>query len=396
MNSVYLKSRSNHPAINHVFGLWVIAAIIGLSSCSSSPDPEIITDIAQESLGVETYEVTKTQFESSHMALGTMQMVPFHEVIKAKGMIDVPPENRAAVSSYFGGTVREISLLPGQPVKKGQVLFVLENPDYVQIQQDFLEANGQLAYLQSDYERQKNLAQDSISSQKKFLKAESDYKVASARVASLGKKLALMNIDPSTFTLENIRTSIAVRSPISGYVTEVAISQGAFLTPSQMAVSIVNTDHVHLELNVFEKDLAKIRIGQPIRFRIQEDSNKEYEAAIYLINKTIDPVERTVGIHAHLMDEKLSQRFNPGMYVEASIYTASEEKWALPNDAMVKLDGTSYVLTLQNSSETGYTLIKREVKTGLSNNSHVEILDSPDLDETTKFLLNGTFNLIKE
>ncbi|WP_162343749.1 efflux RND transporter periplasmic adaptor subunit [Cyclobacterium salsum] len=396
MNSVYLKSRSNHPAISHALGLWIIAAMIGLYSCSSSSDPEIITDIAQESSGVETYEVTKMQFESSHMALGTMQMVPFHEVVKAKGMIDVPPENRAAVSSYFGGAVKEISLLPGQSVKKGQVLFVLENPDYVQIQQDFLEAKGQLAYLQSDYERQKNLVQDSISSQKKFLKAESDYTVTSARVASLGKKLALMNIDPNTFTLENIRTSIALRSPISGYVTEVAISQGAFLTPSQMAVSIVNTDHVHLELNVFEKDLAKIRIGQPIRFRIQEDSSKEYEAAIYLISKTIDPEERTVGIHGHLVDEKLTQRFNPGMYVEASIYTASEEKWALPNDALVEMEGNFYVLTLQNSSETGYTFVKRVVKTGLSNNDHIEILGGSGLDETTEFLIDGTFNLIKE
>lgn len=396
MNSAYLNTRSNHSAKSHHFGFWVIAAIIGLSSCSSSSDPETTTDVGQESSGVETYEVTKTQFESSNMTLGTMEMVPFHELVKAKGMIDVPPENRAAVSSYFGGTVKEINLLPGQSVKKGQVLFVLENPDYIQIQQDFLEAKGQLVYLQSDFERQKNLVQDSISSQKKFLKAESDYSVTSARVASLGKKLELMNIDPNTFTLENIRTSIAVRSPISGYVTEVAISQGAFLTPSQMAVSIVNTDHVHLELNVFEKDLAKIRIGQPIRFRIQEDSSIEYEAVIYLINKIIDPKERTVGIHGHLVDEKLVQKFSPGMYVEASIFTASEEKWALPNDALVEMEGSFYVLTLQNRSETGFTLVKKEVKTGLSNNNHVEILGRSGLDETTIFLINGTFNLIKE
>ncbi|WP_439482630.1 efflux RND transporter periplasmic adaptor subunit [Cyclobacterium plantarum] len=396
MNFAYLKTRTKHPINQPAFGFWVIALIVGLSSCSSSSDPEMASNVAQESSGVETYEISTTQFQSSNMTLGTMEKVPFHEVVKAKGMIDVPPENRAAVSSYFGGTVKEIRLLPGQSVKKGQELFVLENPDYVQIQQDFLEAKGQLAYLQSDYERQKNLVQDSISSQKKFLKAESDYTVTRARVASLGKKLALMNIDPSTFTIENIRTSLSVRSPISGYVTEVAISKGAFLTPSQMAVTIVNTDHVHLEMNVFEKDLAKISVGQPIRFRIQEDNSKEYEAFIYLISKTIDPEERTLGIHGHLVDEKLAERFNPGMYVEAVIYTTSEEKWALPKDALVEIEGYFYVLTLQNSPETGYTLIKREVKTGLSNSSHVEILDSPGLDETTKFLLNGTFNLIKE
>ncbi|SHM78190.1 membrane fusion protein, cobalt-zinc-cadmium efflux system [Cyclobacterium lianum] len=396
MNFAYLKTRRNHLINRPAFGFWVISVIVGLSSCSSSSDPEVASNVAQESSGVETYEISTIQFQSSKMTLGNMERVPFHEVVKAKGMIDVPPENRAAVSSYFGGTVKEIRLLPGQSVKKGQELFVLENPDYVQIQQDFLEAKGQLAYLQSDYERQKNLVQDSISSQKKFLKAESDYAVTRARVASLGKKLALMSIDPSTFTIENIRTSLSVRSPINGYVTEVAISKGAYLTPSQMAVTIVNTDHVHLEMNVFEKDLGKISVGQPIRFRIQEDNSQEYEAFIYLISKTIDPEERTLGIHGHLVDEKLAERFNPGMYVEAVIYTRSEEKWALPKDALVEIEENFYVLTLQNRSETGYTFIKREVKKGLSNNSHVEILDSPGLDETTKFLLNGSFHLIKE
>src|SRR5690606_33026367 len=114
------------------------------------------------------------QFQSSNMVLGKMEMGSFHEVVKANGMFDVPPENRAAVSCYFGGTVKDIRLLPGQKVKKGQVLFILENPDYVQMQQDFLEAKGQLAYLKSDYERQKNLAQDNVTSQKNYLKAESE------------------------------------------------------------------------------------------------------------------------------------------------------------------------------------------------------------------------------
>ncbi|MEX2514442.1 MAG: efflux RND transporter periplasmic adaptor subunit [Cyclobacteriaceae bacterium] len=396
MNFSYIKTRCNPSIKNHILGYWVIAAILGLTSCSSNTDPKSADEIAPEPTGTETYELTTTQFESSNMTLGKMERITFHDVVKAKGMIDVPPENRAAVSSYFGGTVKEISLLPGEKVKKGQVLFVLENPDYVQIQQEFLEAQGQLSYLQSDYERQKNLAQDSISSQKKFLKAESDYTVTRAKVASLSKKLALMNLDPNTFTLENIRTTISVRTPISGYVTEVSISQGAFLTPSQLAVAIVNTDHIHLEMNVFEKDLAKISIGQPIWFRIQEDNSKEYEATIHLINKTIDPEDRMVGIHGHLVDEKLAQKFNPGMYVEADIYTTTEERWALPKDSLVEIEGIFYALTLQNSLETGYTFVKREVKTGISNDRHVEILIAQDIDETTEFLINGTFNLIKE
>lgn len=395
MNSAHTKIKKKHPMKNYALGYLALALMLALAACSSPTAPETANEAAPAP-EEGTYELTATQFQSSSMTLGKMEKQAFHEVVSAKGMIDVPPANRAEVSSYFGGTVKQLSLLPGERVRKGQVLFVLENPDYVQMQQDFLEAQGQLAYLKSDYERQKNLARDSVSSQKKFLKAEADYAVTQARMASLSKKLALMNIKPETLTLDNIRTTIAVHAPISGYVTEVAIAQGTFLTPTQPAVKIVNTDHIHLELNVFEKDLAKLNIGQPIQFRIQEEDSKAYQATIHLINKTIDPEKRTVGIHGHLVDEKLAQRLNPGMYVEAAIYITSEERWALPKTAIVDVEGRFYALTLESRSDTGYTLVKKEVKTGLSSNDHLEILNTQDFGENTEFLVNGAFNLITE
>src|SRR5690606_5502627 len=113
-------------------------------------------------------------------------------------MIDVRPQSRAQVGSSFGGTVRQINLLPGQKVRKGQILFTLEDPEYVKMQQDYLESKGQLAYLESDYKRQKDLAQDNVSSQKVFLKAKSEYEVTRGRMASLEKILSLMNINPNT------------------------------------------------------------------------------------------------------------------------------------------------------------------------------------------------------
>jgi cobalt-zinc-cadmium efflux system membrane fusion protein len=396
MKIPYVKTTKNRFEKSPAFGCWVLAAGLALNACGSETPSESVTEMVENPTSSETIEITRTQFESSGMTLGTLEKVDFQEVVKAKGTIDVPPENRAEVSSYFGGTVKEISLLPGERVKKGQVLFVLENPDYIQIQQDFLEAKAQLVYLESDYERQKNLLQDSISSEKKFLKAASDYEVTKARWASLGRKLVLMGIDPGTFSSENIRTTLPVRSPISGYVTEVVVSQGAYLTPSQLAVSIVNTDHIHLEMNVFEKDLAKISVGQPMRFRVQDDSDWEYEAAVYLINRTVDPENRTAGMHGHLLDEKMAQKLRPGMYVEAEVYTSSEERWALPKDAVVDIEGRYYVLLLQQKTDTGYRFVKQEVKTGLSNTGYLEILSGSGLDESNEILFSGAFGLIKE
>ncbi|HKL03037.1 MAG TPA: efflux RND transporter periplasmic adaptor subunit, partial [Cryomorphaceae bacterium] len=269
-------------------------------------------------------------------------------------------------------------------------------PDYIQIQQDYLEAKGQLTYLKSDYERQKNLYRDKVASEKNYLRAESDYTVTRVKVQSLEKKLKLMNIDPGALTVENMQTTIRIYSPVDGFITDVHITKGIFLNPSQTAIGIVNTDHLHLELNVFEKDLSKVREGQPIKFSIQEDKAQEYEASVYLVNKNIDTENRTIRVHGHISDEKLNDRLNPGMYVEANIYTDSESKSALPQEAVVDIDGRHYALVLQSSSNGERRFLRKEVQTGVLGNGYVEVLNGEDFQSDAEFLVEGAFNLITE
>lgn len=151
---------------SHALNYMIFALLLFLLSCSSPGDisgqEEPVTEATMEG----AFTLTASQFKSFEMALGTFDSSSFHQVIKAIGKFDVPPENNAAVSSYFPGTIKDIRLLPGEQVRKGQKLFTLENPDFIQIQQDYLEAKGQLSYLKSDYERQKNLVQDKVTSQK--------------------------------------------------------------------------------------------------------------------------------------------------------------------------------------------------------------------------------------
>jgi len=163
-----------------------------------------------------------------------------------------------------------------------------------------------------------------------------------------------------------------------------------------MAITIVNTDHLHLELNIFEKDFAKVRVGQPIQFRIQEDISNTYNASVQLVNKTVDYEKRTIGIHGHLADIKLVNKFNPGMYVEADIFISSESKMSLPQEAVIEADGKYYVLVLLSSSNIGYSFAKKEVKTGSSGDGSIEILNTKDFKENTEFLIKGSFNLITE
>lgn len=378
----------------HALTLFIVGILISLVSCSSGAEQSTVSETQAETTEQSVFKLNTSQFVSSGMKLGKLEMNSFHEVVSANGHFDVPPENRATISTYFGGTVKNIQLLPGELVKNKQVLFSLENPDYVQLQQDYLETKGQLSFLKSDFERQKNLAQDNVTSQKKYLKAESDFTVMKVKLESLSKKLVLMGIQPDGLTADNIRTSITITSPITGYITEVNITRGSFLSPSETAITIVDTDHLHLELNIFEKDLHKVSIGQPILFSLQEDEEETYKASVYLVNKTVDVENRTIGIHGHLSDEKLVNKFNPGMYVEANIITRSESRIALPQDAVVEVEGKYYVLVLIDSTNEGYSFVKREVQTGLSDRDYIEIRNTQDFKENEEIVIKGAFNIL--
>ena len=203
LNENYMK--------NYNLSSLVFTIMITLISCSSEVVEEARNGASQ--LLENKYEITSKQFEASGMSLGKVEKATFNDIIKAKGRLDVPPKNRANVSTFFGGTVRGINLLPGEKVSKGQKLFIIENPDFIQIQQNYLEAIGKSDYLKSDFERQKNLAKDSVSSQKKYHMASSDYQVNQAKIASLAKKLRLMNINPKALSVNNIQTTMTVYAP---------------------------------------------------------------------------------------------------------------------------------------------------------------------------------------
>lgn len=373
--------------------LYFFASILLLTSCNSSSGEEKPEAAATSPL--ET-RITDKQFESSGMRLGQLQLHRFTQMVAANGMVDVPPENKASVSVYFGGYVKRLDLLPGQKVNRGQVLFVLENPEYLEVQRDFLEEKGRLKYLRSDYERQKGLAGENVASEKQFLKAESEYKVSSARYESLRKKLQLMGINPETISEENLQSSIMVLSPISGYVSQVNANLGSYLSASDVGVELIDPEHLHLELNIFEKDLPKVQEEQKVIFSLQDDPMKKYEAKVHMVGKGVEPKNRTITVHAHLAEEEQKKLFNPGMYIEAKIETASEILPSLPAEAVVNLDDRNYVLQLESRNSEGMLFRKQEVQPGPENDGFIAIGNAEDFAEDAQFLTQGAFNLITE
>lgn len=378
----------------HILGSMGISLLLGSTiACSPKGGSEVDNKGADANGGTpDNISITEQQFTAGDMALGRITLQEFSTVVTANGMFSVPPQNKADVSAYFAGYVKDIHLLPGETVKKGQVLFTMENPDYVQVQRDFLEASGRLDYLRSDYERQKALMADNVTSQKNFLKAESEYKVTLAQYQSLKKELDLMNIDPKTLSGDNIRSMISVRSPLSGYATAVNIGKGMFLNPSDIAVTVTNTDDLHIELKIFEKDLPAVKIGQPINIRLQNNTDNVYKGEVHLVNRAIDERERTVMIHGDLLNREDVKLFAPGMYIEGEILTTTSQHPALPSDAVVNIDNDFFALVKENDS----TFKKVLIKAGTTNRGFTQILNSNDFGQDAQFLTKGAFNLLTE
>ncbi len=339
-------------------------------------------------------KITSTQFISAGMKLGKISQKTFSERIQVTGMIDVPPDYKAAVGVYYGGRVKKIHLLAGQKIRKGETLFILENPEYIEMQQNYLNTKNKLNYLKAEYERKKTLLQENISSQKKYLKAESDYNTVLTDIEALRKKLRLININTNNLNYNSISSSIKIKAPISGNISEVNITLGQFLSPNEIAVSIIGTEHIHIELNVFEKDIHKIRKGQTIKFTLPDSEGKTFEAEVFLVGQSVQSSDRIINIHGHLKNESDEVNFIPGMFVQAEILVDEAPRPAIPAEAIVNIDDSYFVLVKKSYKNEKYTFIKKQVIIGRTIEGYTEIINPDEFDKQDEIVIRGAFNLI--
>lgn len=338
--------------------------------------------------------LSKAQFDSEKMELGALTEQFFNETVMANGMIDVPPQNRASVSTFMGGYVKNTTLLVGDKVRKGQRLITLQNTEFIDIQQQYAEVTEQLNYLKSEFERQQILYTEKITSQKNFLRAESTYKSTLALHQGLRKKLEMMNISPGSVEKGNITSVINIYAPIKGSVTKVNFSNGAYISPSDEILEIVNTEHIHLELSVFEKDILKIKKEQSINFKIPEVSSDIFQAEVHLVGTSVNETDRTIKVHGHINNDEQTN-FVTGMFVEAEIIISSKKSLALPTDAIVEIEDNYFALVLNYQKEDVYSFDKIKIKVGKQNEKYTEVINIDEF-KGKEVLTKGVFMLISE
>lgn len=370
--------------------LIVAIAALFLNSCggeSKSSEENIVEE------DTSLVEVTLEQFKSMKMEINTLQEREFDNTIKASGKIDVPPKNRAKVTSFVGGYVKSISLLVGNKVTKGQPLLTLESPEYIDLQQSYLEIAGQIEYLKSEYERQKTLFDEKISSQKKYLEAESDYKRAKATYESLRQKLNMLRINPSQVEQGKFSSYITVYSPISGDITAINANVGMAISPTDVIMEIVETQAMHLELAVFEKDIFNLKNGQRIKFTVPQVGSDEFEAQVSQIGKSVGGNDRVINVYASL-DANTKQKLLTGMFVEAQLVADSRNALSVPIDAITTEEGNSFLLVLESEKDNIYVFRKTLVKTEERNGDWIEIIPDDNINSNTKVLIKGVYDVI--
>ena len=338
------------------------------------------TEIAHVSLSQEQQKLLG-------IVLGQPILRSMNGTLKANGMLDVPPQNMVTVSAPLGGFVKSTELLQGMKVKKGQTVIVLQHPDYIQLQEDYLTSKNQLEFLDLEYKRQEELAKENVTAAKALQQAKSNYFGTKAKVHGLRAKLKLININPQELENGEIQNTISIPSPISGFVTEVNVNIGMHVNPTDVLFKIIDTEHLHAEAQVFEKDVPRLKIGQQVRVYLSNE-NKERLAKVFLIGKEIT-AERTVRVHCHLEGEDPS--LIPGLYFKALIETDPQQVTTLPNEAVVDFENKQYVFVEQKAGELEYEMI--EISKLKSEEDFTEVA-LPSSIAGRKIVLKGTYSLL--
>jgi cobalt-zinc-cadmium efflux system membrane fusion protein len=307
--------------------------------------------------------------------------------LKVTGAIDVPPQNMVSISFPMGGYLKSSKLLPGMHVRKGETIAMMEDQQFIQLQQDYLTAKAKLLYAQKDFERQRDLNASKASSDKLFQQAQADYSSQKILVSSLAEKLRLIGMNPSSVTDGRITRSAAVRSPIDGYVSKVNVNIGKYVNPSDVLFEIVDPRDIHLALDIFEKDVSLLHQGQKVIAYTNSNPNKKYECSIVLIGKDLTD-QRKTEVHCHF--EQYDKSLLPGTFMNAEIEVSGNKALTLPEDSIVNYESKSYAFKV--TGKNTYEMV--EIKPGITREGFVELTAGGSEFVKQTFVTQGAYSLL--
>ncbi|WP_326983982.1 efflux RND transporter periplasmic adaptor subunit [Chryseobacterium sp. MYb264] len=348
-----------------IFSLVLVtlfAVSCGEKVATAEAQGEVKTEEDHEENPQTIAELTQDQMKSVGVTLGAIVMKELTSTVKANGLLRVPNNRKAIVTSLYGGVIRTINFQIGDFVKKGEVLATISNPEYIQLQEQYLTVNSRISFAEQEFRRQKELFDNDAGAKKNLQSADAELKTLRTQKASLKRQLQMMGISPETVNNRNLKSGLVITAPISGTISTIHAQIGSYVDISAPVLEIIDNHSIHLDLQVFEKDLSKMRIGQVVHFKLTNNPETEYDATVYSVGSTFENESKTISVHANVIGNKTG--LIDGMNITGIVSLDKSSTPAIPDEAIVEADGKYYVFVQSDKKPDEHEKVGNESKQG--------------------------------
>ena len=374
----------------------VLTAItfVGFSFLSQSKAETSESENQEEEIDFQNIPLSEKQVKAVDLKIGEAQEREMDAMLHVNGSLVLRAQDMGNVSSLMGGIVKNVYVKEGQMVSRGQVVATIENTDVVTLQREYYTAYKESEMARLELDRQKTLASAGAGIKKTLQMSEKNYKVAQANLLGTGRQLQQMGISTKEVAKGKFTTVFPLRAPISGTVSDMQASLGSYADMQTPLMKIRNNHAVECDLNVFEKDIAKVKVGDQVLVSLTNQPGVNVSGRVYGMNQYLNKGTKSVAVHVKL-DAKRGAKLFEGMYVSGQIATGRQLCMTLPNKAIVSADGKQYVFALNQQHSKGgtYSFSRHEVTTGVSNNGYTEVALCKHLKKGQKIVTDNAFYL---
>ncbi|SHF97751.1 efflux RND transporter periplasmic adaptor subunit [Chryseobacterium sp. OV279] len=368
--------------------IYSLGLALVLSSCSGKKEEEkTIYENKKFAKNKEnTVKLSEKQLQTVGVTTTIIQSRNMDKLVRLNGKAEIAPSHMSSVSSIMGGHIKSIHVISGSHFKKGQVLAVVEDPQFIQLQQDYLVTRAQLESARLNLSRQKDLNISKASSDKTLQTAQADYSTLNATLKGLEEKLRIIGINAKGLSSGNIRSRISIYAPFNGFVSKILVNNGQYINPADTLFELIDPAGLLLELKVFENDVNDIKTGQDILVYSNENPDLKLNAKIVSVVPSIENGGAAMAV------AKLSSPnsdFVKGMYINAEVSISGRNTPGLPNESVVSFENRSYVF--EDHGRGNYKMIP--VTAGISDDQFTEILKA-DFLKDKKIVQKGAYGLL--
>lgn len=334
--------------------------------------------------------LTKEQIKTMNIQFGDFSSAKINDFVSATGTLGLPPNALTSVSAKANGFISNSNkYVEGSYVKKGVIMAYLENTDFIQHQREYLEINAELVFDRQELARQEKLVSANAGVEKNVQRLQSQINRKTATLKAIAKQLDYLGISANNLTPDNIIQKVPIYAPMSGYITSIKMHNGMYVRPEMELMEIVNENHLHLELDVFEKDIAQIKIGQPINYTVPALGNTNYKGKVHIIGKEFNTSNKTVRLHGHLEGKR--PKFIKDLFVEAKIWLNNQTVQALPEKAIIKDGDFSYIYVASDDYEKEAEFEAIKVIAGLTENGFTSVKLIDTIPKGKKIVTQGAY-----